>query len=494
MKLEAPKALITTAQMYAADEYAMAHGVTGPELMEAAGRAIAECVLKYAPSGANVLVLCGPGNNGGDGFVAARHLAHAGCAVSVVLSANPKTIKGDAKSAMDSWKGDTGALEAAIPEAADVIVDALFGAGLSRPLEGPVAACIEAANQARALRLAVDIPSGVNGDSGAVEGTAFDADHTVTFHLAKLGHALMPGRAHCGEVHVAAIGIPEEAISEDELESFLNACWLWRDDIPLPDPMGHKYSRGHLLVVGGGAAQSGAARLAARAGLRAGAGLVTTLCPESAIPVYASQQTAVMTASVANQAEMDALMLERRISAAVIGPANGVSAETRSRTLALLAAATPVVIDADAISVFEDDPAALFKAIQGPCVLTPHPGEFRRLWPKVDVGNQRLKAARLAAMESGAVIVLKGADTIIADAMGTALINTNAPPTLATAGSGDVLAGIIGGLMAAGMAPFEAAAAGVWLHGECANVLPVGLIAEDLVEALPQALALALGD
>ena len=474
-------ALISVAEMYAADAAAARAGTPGLTLMENAGRAVAHAVMRrWAPR--PVALLCGPGNNGGDGFVAARLLADAGWPVRLGLLGARERLTGDAAAMAARWEGPVEPLAPALLDGAPLVVDALFGAGLTRPLAGAALALAEE-SAARGLPCAaVDIPSGIHGDSGAALGGAFRAALTVTFGRRKYGHLLLPGRLCAGELVCADIGIPPAALAAGEARVHENAPALWRALLPAPAPDGHKYSRGHALVVGGDGAHSGAARLAARAALRAGAGLVTVHAPEAALPVYAAQLTAVM---VASTVDLAAALADERRNALLIGPGCGVSPATRERTLRALGAGKRCVLDADALTAFRGEPAALFAALGPDAVLTPHEGEYRRLFSHQ---GDKLARARAAARESGAVVALKGADSVIAAPDGRAAINANAPPTLATAGTGDVLAGFILGLLAQGMPAFEAAAAGVWLHGAAAAAFGPGLIAEDLSETLPSVL------
>ena len=470
-------ALLSVAEMYAADAAAAEAGIPGLTLMENAGRAVADATVRRWGR-RPVSVLCGPGNNGGDGFVAARLLADAGWPVRLGLMGSRDRLKGDAAAVAARWPHPVEPLDLALLDGEPLVVDALFGAGLTRPLEGVALALAEASAGRGLPCVAVDIPSGIHGDTGAALGGAFRAALTVTFARRKYGHLLLPGREHAGEVVVADIGIPVSAIEALELRVHENAPGLWQAHMPGPSPVDHKYSRGHALVVGGDSAHSGAARLAARAALRAGAGLVTVHAPEDAIPVYAAQLTAVM---VASTAELGEALADERRNALLIGPGCGVSPTTRAQALQALGAGKRCVLDADALTAFRDAPAALFAALTPESVLTPHEGEYRRLFAHE---GDRLARARAAAAESGAVVVLKGADSVIAAPDGRAAINANAPPTLATAGSGDVLAGFILGLLTQGMPAFEAAAAGVWLHGAAAAAFGPGLIAEDLTETL----------
>jgi NAD(P)H-hydrate epimerase len=472
--------LLTSAEMSRADAFAVAHGVPSLTLMENAGRTVAEAIAaRFKPCA--VTVLCGPGNNGGDGFVVARHLDESGFIVRVAHDADHK---GDAKLMSMRWKGMRVALEPEALDGAKLVVDALFGAGLSRPLEGACAQVVEALNDLPVV--AVDIPSGVSGDTGqALGAVCVKAALTVTFFRKKPGHLLLPGRAMCGETVVADIGIPAEAANNQLHE---NSPALW--DFPWPKLEGHKYSRGHCVAVSGPAHATGAARLAARAALRVGAGLVSVASPPDAVAVNAAHLTAIMIKPFQGAAGLSGLLSDKRLNAAVLGPGLGVSRQTRELVTAVLKSGAAVVLDADAITSFKDEPQILFGLLDDKCVLTPHEGEFERLFPGLlDQSASKLEAARIAAARALCVVLLKGADTVIAAPSGKAVINANAPPSLATAGAGDVLAGLIAGLQAQGMPAFAAACAGAWLHGEAARRFGPGLIAEDLPEMLPAVLA-----
>jgi NAD(P)H-hydrate epimerase len=365
-------------------------------------------------------------------------------------------------------------------EGAELVVDAIFGAGLSRALEGPAEETLAAAAQKGTPIVAIDVPSGVMGDTGEVLG-AVAVVLTVTFFRKKPGHLLLPGRLLCGEVIVTDIGTPPSVLDTIMPKTFENDPALWLAHLPRPKSGGNKYSRGHALI-SGGYPMTGAARMAARAAARAGAGLTTIAVTEIALPIYAAALTSIMVRPIAAPADFDRLLEDRRISAFLIGPGAGVGEETRSRALAMLGSGRATLLDADAITSFQDDPEALDRAIVDACVVTPHEGEFKRVF---DASGDKLQRTRAAARRSGAIIVLKGADTVIAAPDGRAIINANAPPTLATAGSGDVLSGIVLGLLAQGMEPFLAAAAAVWLHGAAAVAFGPGLIAEDLPDLLP---------
>jgi hydroxyethylthiazole kinase-like uncharacterized protein yjeF len=484
--------LLTTAEMAEADQLTVAAGMPGIELMENAGRAVAEAAIGLM-QGRRVVVVAGPGNNGGDGFVAARLLAEGGHTVRVSFVGDRQQLRGDAALAAERWSGPVEEASPAVVADCDIVIDALFGAGLDREVAGLPRAMIEAMNANGAPVIAVDLPSGVNGTTGAVMGAAVNASHTVTFFRCKIGHLLLPGRLHCGTVQVADIGIPAAVLEEIKPSAFANEPSLWSRALPQPSPEGHKYSRGHAVVVSGGMSTTGAARLAARGALRAGAGLVTIASPREALSVNAAASLAVMVRPVDGSAELAEFLADNRRNAIAMGPGGGVGAAMRELVMAALASEAAAVLDADALTSFADEQAALASAIAKhggtSAVLTPHEGEFGRLFRAIAQNskvNSKLEKTRLAARLSGAIVLLKGADTVVAAPDGRATIAANAPATLATAGSGDVLTGMIAGLLAQGMPAFEAASAAVWLHGEAATSFGPGLISEDLPDELPR--------
>ena len=487
--------LLSVAEIGRADALTIAAGMPGIDLMESAGAGIAgEVARRFTPT--RTAVLCGPGNNGGDGFIVARRLRDAGWDVTLHLLGRRHALHGDAAVAADRWNAEIGTATPAALDGCGLVIDALFGAGLSRPLEGPAADLAKAANQANLPCVAVDIPSGIHGDSGQVLGDAFSATLTVTFFRRKPGHLLLPGRLVCGDTVVIDIGHADDVLETLARRCFENGPGLWRARLPRPRLDQHKYHRGHAVVISGGVASTGAARLAARGALRVGAGLVSVAGPPEALPVNAAQLTAIMTTCFGNTAELVRFLDDPRRNAVLLGPGNGVTEATRDAVLATLTFGKRAVLDADALSVFAEAPGDLFEAIASPVLLTPHMGEFARLFPDLveagktgAVGPDKLEMARTAAQRSGAVVLLKGGDTVIAAPDDRAAINTNAPPELATAGAGDVLAGLALGLMAQGMEAFEAAAAAAWLHGAAAARFGPGLIAEDLSETLPGVLA-----
>ena len=516
--------LLTSAQMRAIEGAAIAAGAaSGIALMERAGAGVVAALGAQWPELADrpgaAVVLCGPGNNGGDGFVIARMLTDRGWRVSLGLLGTPDRLPPDARANHDRWAtlGPVLGLEDALAGlgAADLAVDALFGTGLTRPLEGVAA---KAANALAELAwsggrvVAVDAPSGLCMDSGRPlappEGDGVAAAAlTVSFHALKAGHVLAEGPARCGRVVVADIGLTDAqtraALGADGVRALAGTV-----EAPDPErldkganPGAHKFSHGHALVLAGGAGKGGAARLAARAALRVGAGLVTLGTPREALAENAAQLTAIMLAGVEDAPALASLLEDDRLNALALGPGLGIE-RARALVPVALAAGRATVLDADALTAFARNPAALFALLHGKAVLTPHTGEFARLFPDLAAGlhgpatrgpaPSRLDAARAAAARAGAVLLLKGPDTVIATPEGRVAVHVaaheRAAPWLATAGAGDVLTGLIAGLMARGFSAFAAARAGTWLHVEAARAFGPGLIAEDLPEILPVAL------
>lgn len=483
--------VLTVAQSGDADRLAEAAGVASLTLMDNAGRAVADRVTGPAVPDDPILILCGPGNNGGDGYAAARHLKERGHTVAVHSLVEPSTLKGDAAVMAEQWQGP---IVRASPESvreACLVIDALFGAGLSRPLDGLAAELVRTANETRYLHvIAVDVPSGLHGDLGrpleGAQGLCIRAYETVTFFRPKPAHLLMPGREFCGLLTVANIGIRDFVLDEIRPNLFANGPDLWRERFPGPQPAGHKYMRGHAVIVSGPAHATGAARLAARGALRVGAGLVSVASPLDAVDVNAIHLTAIMVKPFDAPKGLSALLSDHRLNAVAIGPGCGVGKKTQDLVAAVLASGAAAVLDADALTSFSGFPGMLFRQLNEKCVLTPHEGEFERIFPGcLHAAATRLGAAREAAAKAGCVVLLKGSDTVIAAPSGEAAINSNAPPWLATAGAGDVLSGMITGLLAQGMNAFDASCTAAWLHGEAATKFGPGLIAEDIPEMIP---------
>jgi hydroxyethylthiazole kinase-like uncharacterized protein yjeF len=494
-------AVLSAAEMAEADRLTIAAGIPAMRLMEAAGAAVARRVVacQTNPSfGARpVCVFCGPGNNGGDGLVAARILRDEGADVRVGLLAPIEALVGDARCAAERYGGPFVSLaDLAVEDC--LIVDALFGTGLARPLDGIAAAAVARINAAAGPVIAVDIPSGLDATTGKPLGAAFvEADITVTFFRRKTGHLLLPGRLLCGLVEVADIGIHSNVLATIAPAAFAAGPLLWRHCLPRPSAAGHKYDRGHALVMSGGPLSTGAARLAALAALRAGSGLVTLGSPSEALAVNAAHLTAVMLARVDTPDDLAALLQDQRKTAILLGPGLGLGELTRVLVTKALAPGhgRAIVLDADALTSFAGNLEALATRITlapGPVVLTPHEGEFERLFgrePAVMAASSKLTRAQAAAERSGALVILKGADSVVAEPGGRVALLEDAPAYLATAGSGDVLAGIVLGLLAQAMPPFEAAAAAMFIHAAAAHAFGPGLIAEDLPQALPRVLA-----
>ncbi len=469
-------AIITVAQMRAIDAASAKAGIPTRTLMENAGCAAAEAIVRrFSPR--PTAILCGPGNNGGDGWVVACALREQGWPVWVETLAPREALVGDAASAASAWDGEVRRIGG--PVEGELFVDALFGAGLTRALGGEAARLAQQLPRERVV--AVDVPSGVCGDTGKpLGGVSFRAALTVTFVRKKPAHALMPGRALCGEVVVADIGAPESVVAAQAISLWENTPSLWLPQWRWPGAEAHKHVRGHAFIASGPATRTGAARLAARGALRIGAGLVTVLAPCDALAEHAAQLDAIMLREAKGEALVDAA---RAGGSLVIGPAFGVEPDRRGALMSVLAAAPrcPLVLDADALTLL----APFERMLDARDVLTPHVGEFKRLFPALlESSPSRIEAVRAAAARAGCIVLLKGPDTVIAAPDGRAAVNTTGSPFLATAGSGDVLAGFIGGLLAQGMGSFEAAAAAVWLHGKAGEAGP-GLIAEDLLELLP---------
>ncbi|WP_139975973.1 NAD(P)H-hydrate dehydratase [Ochrobactrum sp. CGA5] len=485
--------LLTPQEMARADRQTIETGIKdGFSLMLAAGRAVAEVAQRMLQHNAPVAVLCGPGNNGGDGYVAAQFLLEAGLEVVCFASAPPR--KGsDAMRASLFYKGSVSNLGEFSVASFGGVIDALFGAGLARNIHGAEAIAIDAVNASDVPVVAVDLPSGICGESGDILGTAIRARATVTFYRKKPGHLLQPGRAHCGVLHVADIGIPDHILTGIEPHVFENAPALWESTLPVPDVNSYKYSRGHAAVFSGGAHSTGAARLSALAAARSGAGAVTLLSPPDAMTVNAAHLTSIMLRETRGLRDIRQFCTERKVAAAVLGPGYGNPLLARDHALYLAGGEIEefhgLVLDADGITAFEQNPTELFDKRQGvktALVLTPHIGEFRRLFP--DIANNsasKIEKAREAARRANAVIIYKGPDTVIAEPGGVAVVNANGTPLLATAGSGDVLTGIVCGLLAQGMPAFAAACASVWMHADAARRFGPGLIAEDLPAQLP---------
>lgn len=526
--------LLTAAQMRAIEDAAIESGnVTGLELMERAGRGVVKAIfeewpeLEKAPQSA--LVLSGPGNNGGDGFVVARLLKEWGWDVQVFLFGDPEKQPPDARVNYERWakQGNVSPLSEEtwqteiLPIQAAIVIDALFGTGLTRAVQLPflssLRACRETGQTYRTV--SVDLPTGTCSDSGRVltpESGSVSTDLIVTFHAEKLGHRLNPDCAEPANIRCVDIGLkgaPRSRVGKKPPPGGeVGGCTA----VPPAEtvklitgvphqifkPSGHKYSHGHALVFSGGPGKSGAARLAARGALRIGAGLVTIACPQQARSEIAGHITAIMLHTLDGTPGLRELLEDDRINALCLGPGMGLGPDTQALTIEALKSGRKVVLDADALTRFERNPSVLFDLTHKDCVLTPHDGEFKRLFPDIfetltapamtGPAYSKVDATRDAAARAGCTVLFKGPDTVIADASGACAVNASsydrAAPWLATAGSGDVLAGFITGLLARGLSAKHAAETAAWLHTECALSFGPGLIAEDLPEELPKVL------
>jgi NAD(P)H-hydrate epimerase len=508
--------LVGAAAMRALDRHTIETlGVRGELLMESAGRAVAEVVLaeRAAAGGGEVLVACGAGNNGGDGLVVARHLALLGVPVRVALVADAKRLAPDAAANRERARRAGVRIDATLRAAgAGVIVDALLGTGLTRPVTGPPAAAIRRINAARprARVVAVDLPSGLDADTGQVLGAAVQADVTVTIALPKLGLALEPGRSLAGRIIVARIGIADRAPGvRPDAALWTAAAAAAR--LPARPRHGHKGTFGHVLVVAGSRGKTGAAALTAEAAARAGSGLVTIACPAGVNEILEVKCTEMMTAPVPDTAEgalataalAPILALARERDVVALGPGLGREDETQKLVRDLVVRlARPLVVDADGLFPFAAESArrgkgavaapSAWKARKAATILTPHPGEAARLLGSSaeDVNRDRLAAARRLAEATGAVVLLKGAASVVAGPDGRAVVNPTGGPTLGTGGTGDVLTGLVAALLAQGVEPFEAAALGAWLQGRAGDRLAArrgaaGILAGEVAAELP---------
>jgi hydroxyethylthiazole kinase-like uncharacterized protein yjeF len=484
--------LLTPNEMSQADRRAVETGpMLGIDLMRRAGAAVAAAVLERFPDAREVHVLCGPGNNGGDGYVVAELLRRTGLDVALYGSGEPRKGSDAAIAAAECsvWPQPLAAYH---PVSGSVVVDALYGAGLARGVDGDARRVIELTNEAAVPVVAVDLPSGVSGETGQILGASFRAAVTVTFVRKKPGHLLLPGRTACGEVVVADIGIADEIIDSIVPRCFENVPPLWRGSLPTPGIEAHKYSRGHVAVFSGAATATGAARLSAHAAARIGAGAVTMLSPAEALAANAAHLTSIMLRKADSVADALAFARERRPRAWVYGPGLSPTADTAQHLMELFDGwphPFAAVVDASGLTALAGTPGLLvppFGGRQHDLVVTPHEGEFRRLFPDLSADRlpSKVERARQAARRIDGVVVYKGPDTVIAAADGRAAINANGTPWLATAGSGDVLSGLVAGLLAQGMPAFEAACAAVWIHAEAAAQFGAGLMAEDLPSAI----------
>ncbi len=484
--------ILTSTAMAKADRLTIEGGIAGFQLMENAGKAVADAAKSMVTSGGKILIVAGTGNNGGDGFITARLLQEADYKVSILMTGDKGRLQGDAKRAFETIADIKCVSVDTNMNTFDLIIDALFGAGLNRDIEGQQAELISQINKSGIPVLAIDLPSGVDGNSGVIRGIAVKAAETVTFFRLKAGHLLLPGRVRCGQVLLTQIGMKSDTLAKIPVIAQKNSPDWWRSKFPVPRLEDNKYQRGHVLCIAGPLEMSGAARLMAGAALRSGAGLVTLGVSGSALLAHACHTTSIMLHKLDPDQDITKILKEKRINCVALGPGLPPNEHTRNQVLSFLDNDGPVLLDAGALSAFHGHSQLFFNAVgkhKSPIVLTPHDGEFKKLFPDLVAISSKIQRAREAARRCGAIILLKGADTVIATPTGDASISNNAPPFLATAGSGDVLSGLIAGLLAQSMPAFLAVNAAVWLHGQAANWVGPGLISSDLDEGLKKAIS-----
>ena len=487
--------LLDTQQSREVDRFTIEQGVAGATLMEAAGKQLATVLTEYIgtplEAGGVVIILCGPGNNGGDGFVAAKYLDQLGYLVSLRCTILPSELKGDAKKAAQAWSGEVEAISTKGFKDAAAIVDCLFGTGLKRPIENDLESLVKAVNASEAFVLSADVPSGLCADTGKPLGECIEADATVTFAFKKQGQVIVPGRYFCGgnaNIHIANIGVSPDALGHIKATVHENIPSLWGQCFPYSGPQTHKYGRGHMLVLGGKEPTLGASRLASLAGLRVGAGLVTLAAPTETYAVQASALMDVMVRRFDSAFGFMGIVNDPRIRAVLVGPGAGRGEKTFDLVKQVGAKKKSLVLDADALASLVDRVDIISQLKSPEVILTPHEGEFAKLFPSLNFQENRLDAVTQAAEQTNAIVVLKGVSTIVAAPDGRASISANAPSWLSVGGTGDVLSGMICGLITQGMPAFEAASAGVWIHGEAGMAAGRGLIASDLLDVIPKVL------
>ena len=477
--------ILTTAEMKKAEDAAITAGTSATQLMENAGFAVAQEIMNCLEP-CETLVLCGPGNNGGDGFIIAHHLKKNGWPVRVACKAKKTELKGSVAQAAKKWDGAIESLNSNLSvHQTKLVVDAIYGTGFNGQIDPETLTLFDKIRTRKIGVVAVDLPSGVDAATGSVAHGTLQAQLTVTFGRKKIAHVLHTSKFMCGRIIVSHIGVADADIESVHPTFFENHPALWLKDYPLPTPASHKYARGYVMVYGGDD-RPGAAILAAEAAQRTGAGVVSFAVSSEKLAVYQTARASIMADAFSDEEDFKALLRDERKTALVIGCGAGANERLENAVLAALPFNKAVVLDGDVFTAFKGKTENLFKSLTPKHILTPHEGEFERLFPDLD--GDKLSRARVAAKKCGAIVVLKGADTIIAAPDGTAIIQHDSPATLATAGSGDVLAGLIGGFASQGMTPFMAAAAGVWLHAEAARKHGLGLTAEDIISQISQTL------
>ena len=494
--------LFTSKEVKNLDELSVKHGVSLSKLMENAGNASFQVIVdRIIPDLSNfnnrITVLCGPGNNGGDGFVIAKKLIEKNFDVKVCSPFNKNSFNSTALEKLEISNFDLLEVSQDLFKNSDLIIDALFGIGLNRDIDKKLIDLIDLINKEKNYVVSIDIPSGLVTDTGEKKPTSINADHTITFQSPKPCHFLLPGKINTGELSVVDIGVPEQIFEGVKKSSniFLNTSDLWKNYFPWPKEYDHKYSRGHLLVQSGDQFSTGASRLASLSALRIGAGVVTLASSDEAALINASHLTSVMVKNISNISNFINFAKNRKVTSLLIGPGCGVTDYTKKLSLNVIELGLPVVLDADALSVFKNDPDELFSSIKkynDRVILTPHEGEFNRIFK--DRKGSKLSAASDAAKLSGATIIYKGNDTVISNPDGLLAISDKSSPFLATAGSGDILAGICAGLLSQGMNSFFAACAGQWFHKKIGEIPRPGMIADDMPAIIENFLPSALGE
>lgn len=482
--------ILSASEMSKTEAAAIADGTPAFQLMQNAGHAVAQEIMSCLEP-CETLILCGPGNNGGDGFITAAQLKKNGWPVRVACLAKKSELKGLSAQAAKMWDGPIESLNSNLSvHQTKLIVDAIFGTGFKGGLDPETLTLFEKIKARKIGVVAIDLPSGINASTGAVAAGILSAQLTVTFGRKKVAHVLHSSKFLCGRIILSNIGIGDGHVMTAQSSLFENHPALWLRDFPLPTPSSHKYDRGHALIYGGDH-RPGAAILAAMAAQRAGSGVVSFATTPDMHSFYLAARASIMTDSLQDDDALKALLRDERKTALVIGCGAGTDARLEKSVMTALSFNKAVVLDGDVFTVFKDKTDKLFPALHARHVLTPHSGEFERLFPSLQ--GDKIAKARAAAKLSGAIVVLKGADTVIAAPDGAAVIQHDSPSVLATAGSGDVLAGLIGGFAAQGMSSFMAASAAVWLHAEAGRKQGLGLVAEDIISNTSQCLNALFG-
>ncbi len=454
--------------------------------MKKAGKRVFEFIRDNFIKKTPVIVLCGPGNNGGDGFVVANYLMNSGYKTKVYIYKSKNNYKGDALKALKKFKGDIKKINKLKFKKHDLIIDALFGIGLKRNIKGKLSKVFKKINKRKNLVVSVDIPSGICSNTGKILGNAIKADFTITFHRKKVGHVIGHGKYFCGKIKLVSIGFSQKAIK--------SKCWenspsLWKKYFPWKSKFGHKYSRGRVVIYGGQKEFTGATILAAQAALRTGSGSVKILCSKNTLQIYSIKFPSVLKKEINNISQLKKFLREEKITSMLIGPGSGSNRKIKEITKLILKKVKYVVLDADALTCFQNDLKSLYNLLDKDKIITPHLGEFHKIFPKINKKQNSLNKVLEASKLVKSNILLKGSSTVIVSYDKKIVINTRSSSELAVIGSGDVLSGFIVSLIGKKkMNPFLASCAATWLHGDIAKKYDKGLISEDIVKGIPQAL------